>query len=141
VKAQILLELVLALALISSMILVFISLGNVLRNVTFLKTFQKDIVAKVFDEYRMALWVISRRNWNDIANLTLASPYSLIYNTSTNQWQIVPGSSTYTVLLNDYQIYFYLDNFEGNQNVKIVYLNVLFGNYNLQDVFLLPKTK
>ena len=139
-KAQILLELVLALALISSMILVFISLGNVLRNVTFLKTFQKDIVAKVFDEYRMALWVISRRNWNDIATLNLASPYSLIYNTSTNQWQIVPGSSTYTVALNDYQIYFYLDNF-GNPDVKIVYLNVLFGNYNFQDVFLLPKTK
>jgi hypothetical protein len=141
VKAQILLELVLALALISSMILVFISLGNVLHNVTFLKTFQKDIIAKVFDEYRMALWVISKRNWNEISNLNLASPYSLIYNTSTNQWQIVPGSSTYTLLLNDYQISFYLDNFEGKPEVKIVYVNVLFGNYQFKDVFLLPKTK
>lgn len=126
-------------ALLSVMILIFLSLGNVLRNVTFWKNFQKDIASRIFEEYRMALYVISRRDWSQIANLSLGDPYYLIF--QNNQWQIVSGSTTIDTGLNQYRVYFFLNDFENNPEIKIVTTTAILENFRLQDVFLLPKTK
>lgn len=121
------------------MILVFLSLGNVLRNTIFVKNFQKDIISNVFDTYRMALYTISRRDWNQIANLSLGNPYHLSFD--SNQWQIISGATTTQVGLNTYQVSFVVNNFEDNPDIKIVTTTVIFSQYSLQDAFLLPKTK
>jgi len=121
------------------MILVFLSLGNALRNITVFKTFQKDIAAKIFEEYRMALYDISRRNWSNIGNLSLGDPYYLYFDGT--YWQIATGSTSVKIGLNQYQVYFYLNNFENDPEIKLVTTQAIFSSYVLQDIFLLPKTR
>lgn len=135
------LELVISIALLSAMILVFLSLGNVLRNITFVKTFQKDVASQVFDDYRMALYVISRRDWLQIDKLNLGSAYHIYFDDIANQWQIAFGSTTTKSGLNQYKVYFFLNNFENNPDIKIVTTTAVLHDSILQDAFLLPKTK
>ena len=140
-QAQILLELVLGLALVSATIFVFLSLGNVLQNSLFFKFMQQRASAEYFEKYRQALYVISRRDWTLINNLTPGNIYNIYFDNSSSLWQIASGSATATIGLQRFQHFFTFDNFEGDTNVKVVTTTIKIKDYQLNDNFILPKTK
>lgn len=136
-KAQIIFELVLAIALISGTVLVFVVISNVLQNSLIFKFFHTRATAEIFEKYRHALYTISRRNWSTIENLSPNAIYNIYFDGS--QWSIASGSATSSF---DSQVmihYFVPNNYEPN--IKVITTTVEFQKLILTENFLLPKTK
>ncbi len=136
-KAQLLLEVVLILGLITIILGIFASALVLSFNALRYSNISQDITIYGFEKYRNALFDIAQRNFNYLNSLSTTTDYFL---TSTiSGWQIVLGKESVKSGLEEYFFSFRIDNFQNNPDVKLIKVTGESQNIIFNDYFLIPK--
>ena len=136
-KAQLLLEVVLILGLITIILGIFASALVLSFNALRYSTISQDITIYGFEKYKNALFDIAQRDFNSLNLLSTTTDYFL---TSTVfGWQIVSGKERVKSGTEEYFFSFRIDNFQNDINVKLIKVTGESQNIIFNDYFLLPK--
>jgi hypothetical protein len=136
-KAQLLLEVVLILGLITIILGIFASALVLSFNALRYSNISQDVTIYGFEKYRNALFDIAQRDFNSLNSLLTTTDYFL---TSTaSGWQITLGKERVKSGLEEYFFSFRIDNFQNDPNVKLIKVTGEYQNIIFNDYFLLPK--
>ncbi|MFZ8806057.1 MAG: hypothetical protein ACO2OW_00470 [Minisyncoccia bacterium] len=136
-KAQLLLEVVLILGLITIILGIFASALVLSFNALRYSNISQDVTIYGFEKYRNALFDIAQRDFNSLNSLSTTTDYFL---TSTAfGWQIISGKERVKSGLEEYFFSFRIDNFQSDPNVKLIKVTGEYQNIIFNDYFLLPK--
>jgi len=136
-KAQLLLEVVLILGLITIILGIFASALTLSFNAFRYSNISQDITIYGFEKYRNAFFDLAQRSFNSLDNLSTTTDY---YLTSTpSDWQIVSGKEEVKSGLEKYLFSFRIDNFQNDPKVKLIKVTGEYQNFIFNDYFLLPQ--
>ncbi len=136
-KAQLLLEVVLILGLITIILGIFASALVLSFNALRYSHVSQDVTIYGFEKYRNALFDIAQRNFNSFNSLSTTTDYFLT--STTSGWQILSGKENVKSGLEEYFFSFRIDNFQNDPNVKLIKVTGEYQNIIFNDYFLIPK--